>query len=330
MNRLFEEYCKLSRIPAEYEFKDPNTLKGLKAFGLKEFFLASPWILMRLGVFEKATADQQREFRYWCFRIRVVGILCLHNISARQFKEMDGFLTEFLCFYGSAHANDFKFNNHLFQHVPKNLARYGPTRDHWCFVNEHLIKVLKSYYGNTNNRNVSVGVFRRHVAVMFLELLNQAKGSDHSCPKQFVLPRSNKTLSPPPNGTFISRDSSEEITETLFTHSTGNCVLNWQQLKRDDAILVRVDGDFELGMFFAAAMPECGQACTQMLYRCPLMQSKCEKRMEGSVQWLEYGEDMTDEVFVVDAEESYVRRLKRMKSGKHSFVIIDIVDELME
>ncbi|KAJ3060837.1 hypothetical protein HDU98_003198, partial [Podochytrium sp. JEL0797] len=31
MNHLFEEYCKLSRIPAEYEFKDPNTLKGLKA-----------------------------------------------------------------------------------------------------------------------------------------------------------------------------------------------------------------------------------------------------------------------------------------------------------
>ncbi|KAJ3074989.1 hypothetical protein HDU98_009550 [Podochytrium sp. JEL0797] len=63
---------------------------------------------------------------------------------------MDGFLTEFLRFYGSAHPKDFKFNNHLFQHVPKNLARYGPARDHWCFVNEHLIKVLKSYYGNTN------------------------------------------------------------------------------------------------------------------------------------------------------------------------------------
>ncbi|KAJ3067628.1 hypothetical protein HDU98_009157 [Podochytrium sp. JEL0797] len=327
MNRLFEEYCKLSRIPAEYEFKDPNTLKGLKAFGLKEFFLASPWILMRLGVFEKATADQRREFRYWCFRIRVVGILCLHDISARQFKDMDGFLAEFLRFYGSAHPKDFKFNNHLFQHVPKNLARYGPARDHWCFVNEHLIKVLKSYYGNTNNRNVSVGVFRRHVAVMFLELLNQAKGSGYSCPKKFVLPRSDKTLSPPPNGTFISRESDEEITETLFTHSTGNCVLNWQQLKRDDTILVRVAGDFELGMFFAAATPECGQVCSQMLYRRPLMQSKCEKRMEGSVQWLEYGEEMTDEVFVVDAEESFVRRLKRMKCGENSFVITDIVDD---
>ncbi|KAJ3081437.1 hypothetical protein HDU99_005689, partial [Rhizoclosmatium hyalinum] len=75
------------------------------------------------------------------------------------------------------------FNVHMLHHIESAIIRYGPLRDHWCFVDEHIIKILKSYYSNTNNQKASMAVMRRHVAVMFIELMKQVLGEPNSCPR---------------------------------------------------------------------------------------------------------------------------------------------------
>ncbi|KAJ3386249.1 hypothetical protein HDU80_000466, partial [Chytriomyces hyalinus] len=151
LSKLFSDFCKQSRIPAEYSFKDANSMKGLKGYGLKEFFLVSPWLLLQLKVINPDDATLALEFRVWCKRVRIFSILCAHKISPLMFHELKAYIADVLHHYGNNDPEVISLNVHYLHHVENMLMRFGPLRDHWCFVYEHLIGIFKSYYRNTNN-----------------------------------------------------------------------------------------------------------------------------------------------------------------------------------
>ncbi|KAJ3224855.1 hypothetical protein HDU81_008289 [Chytriomyces hyalinus] len=74
LSRLFRDYCKQNGISAAYDFKDANSMKGLNAYGLKQFLLVSPWLLLNLGAIPDNHDELRSEFLVYCHRWS-------HNIS---------------------------------------------------------------------------------------------------------------------------------------------------------------------------------------------------------------------------------------------------------
>ncbi|KAI9325400.1 hypothetical protein BDR26DRAFT_934369 [Obelidium mucronatum] len=323
LSREFARYCKRNRIAAEYEFKDAATLKGLKAYGLKEFFLVSCQLLLFLKVIDQTNATLSREFHYYCIRIRIFNLMCLHTLSVCQFDELGKLIETILKFYGSDHPDSITFNVHLLHHVIPSIINYGIPREHWCFVYEHLIKFLKSYYANTNNRGVSFGVFRRHVAVMFIELMKQVQGSPHSCPEQL-----NKAVDTQGHR-LIDVETLQVFKNTMYTFSSGTATLNWQTLKFDDCMLVQVNGEREFGVFFALTSLACGEECNILVYRRPLQELEQTMKQDGCLQWLTYSLQLSETLFYCDAHESFVKRLKVLKEDSF-MLVIDEASELYD
>ncbi|KAI8823791.1 hypothetical protein BJ741DRAFT_715091 [Chytriomyces cf. hyalinus JEL632] len=205
MSRLFSVYVKLNHIPAEYCFHDEQSIKGLHGYGLKEFYLVSPWILLQLKAIEESNPVLVREFKFWCCRVRIVSILCMHAIPVNVYHELRKRIQSLLAYLSHVHPDEITFNVHLYHHVEENIIQYGPVRQYWCFVYEHMIKRFKGCYTNTNNRKVSCGVFRRVLATIMIELMDQINRSESAVQPVRIL----KVLGIGTNRVLIVDDANE-------------------------------------------------------------------------------------------------------------------------
>ncbi|KAI9341470.1 hypothetical protein BDR26DRAFT_860479 [Obelidium mucronatum] len=187
LSKLFGQYGKRNYLSARYDFDSLNSLKGLKGNGLKEFYLVSPYLIVLGGFMEQADPVLAREFTMYCVCIRIFRILCAHSISVALVKELKSRINNILPYYGQYHPQLVTSNVHFLHHILDYMEQFGLLRYHWCFVFEHIIGVFKAFYLNTNNINVSFGVYRRDLTVMFIELLAQIAGRVNSCPKKFLI-----------------------------------------------------------------------------------------------------------------------------------------------
>ncbi|TPX48572.1 hypothetical protein CcCBS67573_g10197 [Chytriomyces confervae] len=321
LSKLFSDFCKQSRIPAEYSFKDANSMKGLKGYGLKEFFLVSPWLLLQLKVINPDDATLALEFRVWCKRVRIFSILCAHKISPLMFHELKAYIADVLHHYGNNDPEVISLNVHYLHHVENMLMRFGPLRDHWCFVYEHLIGIFKSYYRNTNNIKVSLGVFRRHLVIIYMKLMAQRNGEEASCPQQELFHKSDCAFQLPPRTVLDQND------DILYTHSSRLTILNWQSLKIGDYILLFVGSTFSVAVFQGMTSHVFGQLCTNLMFSYPCCRLEMAKKEQGSLQWLRFTREIEDCIHMVDGSDAFVRRLKVLHDGD-SLLVVDDVTEL--
>ncbi|ORY32066.1 hypothetical protein BCR33DRAFT_856690 [Rhizoclosmatium globosum] len=331
MSNEFDVYGRRNHLESRYDFHDLNSLKGLHGHGLLLFFLVSPYLLVKLKLINQSNSILCSLFRNWCCRIRLLSLMCSHSLTPAQFAEMESLITGIMKFYGENHPRLVTINMHFLQHVCDYIKNYGLLRDHWSFVYEHHNGIIKSCYSNTNNRKVSFGVYRRLLSVYTLELLDQIAGKPNQCPKQNDIPPADSYLHLPPSDTLIQAESNIPFQDCqLYTNANGDPKLNWQTLRDGDWILLRVgEDDPIIGMFVAAATTQSGREPDLLLFRKPRIQRRREKRVDGSLQWLVYSESAeVGVVYVSDAAESFIRRLKTLKIDETSVLIVDGVDEL--
>ncbi|KAJ3244066.1 hypothetical protein HDU77_010074 [Chytriomyces hyalinus] len=307
LSRAFKAYCHQNQIAAMYDFKDDNSIKGLKANGLKELLLVSPWLLTNMGVINPQDANLCKEFRIYCHRARAISILCMHKFPARMFKELTNLLSVVLHHFGSNHPSMVTYNLHQLHHYTSSIVKYGPLRDHWCFVYAHMIGLFKSCYHNTNNWKASFSVFQRVISTMVIELMNQV---------------------------IIDAETLSEIeVSELYMHKSGEAVLNWASIKEGDYLLMLLGDKYVVMIFHALVVKRCGDNCDLFLCRHPGCLLKKEKREGGSLQWLEYSticeeEGEEDELVVASVEDRFARRLKSLNCSYNSVLIVDDVNEM--
>ncbi|KAJ3295951.1 hypothetical protein HDU79_007917 [Rhizoclosmatium sp. JEL0117] len=217
----------------------------------------------------------------------------------------------------------------MLHHIESATIRYGPLRNHWCFVDEHIIKILQSYYSNTNNRKASMAVMRRHVAVMFIELMKQVLGEPNSCPRRFAYPISDTVCDIVADNVFCG-ETGNKYDAQLHKSSREAVTLNWQSLKKGDVVLIEVNGFSEVVLFVSVVSNDCGEECSWLLYEKPKEMLEKTKKEGGSVQWLIYSEEKEDRVFIIDAGDAFQRKLKAWKFKVNEFIVIDDVSELYE
>ncbi|KAJ3381006.1 hypothetical protein HDU80_001941 [Chytriomyces hyalinus] len=127
MSPLFSAYVKLNHIQAEYSFHDEQSIKGLHAYGLKEFYLVSPWILLQLGAIQESNPALVREFKFWCCQVCIVAILCMHAIPVNVYHELKHHILSLLAHLSENHPDEITFNVHLYHYIEENIIQYGPV-----------------------------------------------------------------------------------------------------------------------------------------------------------------------------------------------------------
>ncbi|KAJ3229007.1 hypothetical protein HDU77_001711 [Chytriomyces hyalinus] len=184
----------------------------------------------------------------------------MHTIPVNVYQELKLRIQLLLAYFGTIHPEEITFNVHLYHHVEENIIQYGPVRQYWCFVYEHMIKQFKGCYPNTNNRKVSFGVFRRVVAMIMIELMNQINGSAMS----------------------------------------------------------------------AQPVRGIGLQCDLIVCSLPTQLERMKKE-ENALQWLIYSESFDDvDLVVLNAEESFVRRLKVLDFDNGSVLVVDDANEMFD
>ncbi|KAJ3388406.1 hypothetical protein HDU80_011711, partial [Chytriomyces hyalinus] len=125
MSQRFSAYVKQNHIPAEYSFHDEQSIKGLHRYGLKEFYMVSPWILLSLGAIHHSDTILRREFKYWCCHMRIVAILCMHSIPVNVYQELSQHIQTLLEYLGNIHPTEITYNVHLYHHVKENTFNFA-------------------------------------------------------------------------------------------------------------------------------------------------------------------------------------------------------------
>lgn len=184
LSRIFHAYTLRNRLHVFTKFDNMQRFKGIKSYGMRIFTQASPYILDMVKSVN-ITDRFNDEYHFWCVRVRITSILTSHRILASEIKEVMSLISEILSWYARAHPEMVTLNVHLVHHMITYLQEFGPLRDHWCFVFEAGIGVLKTLYNNTNNTKVSWSVYRRALLIIGMELISQITGSHNQAPKRY-------------------------------------------------------------------------------------------------------------------------------------------------
>ncbi|KAI9321183.1 hypothetical protein BDR26DRAFT_926540 [Obelidium mucronatum] len=330
LSKAFHAFGKRNNLSARYDFNSLNSLKGLKGNGLKEFYLVVPYLIIVCGFMEGANAHLLYEFQMFCVRIRIFRILCKHSISSTLFAELKTRINQILAFYGQQHPRLVTCNVHFLHHVIQYIEEYGLLRYHWCFVYEHVIGILKACYANTNNQHVSYGVYSRCLIGLFIELLKQIDGGQHSCPKKDNIPFATISLRLGGDVLIDSDGDSEWPVQTLFTNSGGTTRLNWQDIAEGDWILLNTGGNAIIGIYSCVASEKLGNPSDLMLFRKPAGQILREGRQDGALQWLLFSNEVEkDRLYITETRDGLIRKLKTIVNDDGGILVVDIVEELL-
>jgi hypothetical protein len=199
----YSSYCKLNKIHSYTKIKNPQSWKGLKAYGIRRFSEFAPYLFLKMGWI---TNSHLRElFNIFCAHTQIILGLSQHSLSANQLSKIELLIEKQLHFFSleENYTNSRCFitlNTHLDLHWIEMIKSYGVPRSYWCFVFEGMIKDLKRYFRNVNNKQVSWSVFNRHTTKGVMKLLGERIASSDP----LLAPENHVHLANSTNNEFFS------------------------------------------------------------------------------------------------------------------------------
>jgi hypothetical protein len=175
----YSSYCTLNKIHSYTKIKNAQSWKGLKAYGIRRFSEFAPYLFIKLGWIN--TPNLTILFNAFCIQSQIILGLSQHSISLHQLDKLQSLIEKQLNFFSEEEnfvdsRSFITLNTHLDLHWIPMIKGFGVPRSYWCFVFEGMIKDLKRYFKNVNNKQVSWSVFNRHMTKGVLKLLGEKIG----------------------------------------------------------------------------------------------------------------------------------------------------------
>jgi hypothetical protein len=232
----YREYCKLNGISSFYKFTDFKSWRGLKAYGIKKFIEVFPYIALKAGLIND---NNEFELTMLCIQRTICMILQQHAIVDTDLDTLESCVKELIRHW--CIPNEYcSLNAHLDLHWRDTIQRFGAPREYWCFGGETIIRVLKAYYVNTNNRQVSKSIFFRFATDMAISLVNEISGH----PNRVFLHRSssvfncNDVLTPFADDEILCSEDDIDLDGIMYLPRKDSLVLNYQQVKIGSYVLL--------------------------------------------------------------------------------------------
>lgn len=194
LSEEFKQYCHDNSISAATSFRSKGEFKlRMNAASMKELMRVSPFIFIKLGLISSTPGNESSAyarkkfdkralaFQFWCVHCRIASIVEQHSISVADVKDLDAMVCSLLEYF-AVHLpkSFFTMNVHSYCHIPAQISACGPTRLATNMARESLIRVLKPYYQNTNNKRKESSVLSGHVTSRFFSVMNYLADTDAS------------------------------------------------------------------------------------------------------------------------------------------------------
>jgi hypothetical protein len=171
----YSSYCKLNGIHSFSRITNSKTWKGLKAYGIRRFSEFAPFLFIKMNwISNEKTLEKYHAF---CRHTQIIIGLSQHSISKNELNKISKLIEEHLNFLENQDDTEtslsISLNTHLDLHWQDMIQDFGIPRGFWCFVFEGMIRDLKKYFKNTNNKQVSWSVFNRYLTDAMLLVIDE-------------------------------------------------------------------------------------------------------------------------------------------------------------
>lgn len=182
ISQEFSRYCKDNKISAFTNFASKKQFKlRMTANSMKELSRVAAEILVNLQLVKMSPVTNSatsyrtwkkhlRAYEYWCIHATVCHILEQHQIAVIELNALESLIPRLLAYFEADFPADFvTINIHYYLHMVDQVRRLGPMRIVSNHSREMLIKSLKPFYRNTNNKQTETSVFNRYRMSLFFK-----------------------------------------------------------------------------------------------------------------------------------------------------------------
>lgn len=192
LSKEFSRYCRENRISAFCNFSSKKQFQmRMTANSMKELSRVAAEILINLDFVRafpvnRSSASYQtwkkhmRAFEHWCIHTRICRILDQHSIVTADLEVLDVLIPQLLSYFANDLSSEFvTINIHYYVHMVDQVRRLGPMRIVSNHSRERLIRKLKPFYRNTNNRQTEASVFNRYRISLYFQIRHAHSNSSN-------------------------------------------------------------------------------------------------------------------------------------------------------